>query len=86
MIKHKLSDYSINYLNENYVIVHNIECDYTLGIIDSDTAKTIAEQYEDLFPLSFEPIIPFQTEEAIENNKELTEDKVKEHIYEELGL
>ena len=80
----KLSELSLDELNENYVVIINIECGYDLGFMDHETAEKIFGEYDSPFPLDFEPVIPPEREDMIAENKVVSVDKVKRNIYEEV--
>ena len=80
----ELSEMSLDEINENYVVMVNIECDYILGFMEVDKANEIFSQYKDPFPLAFEPLIDERRQDKIDDNCILSEDKVRRNIYEEV--
>ena len=84
MTKKKLEDYTLDELNEKYVVIVNIECGYELGFMEQEKAEEIFGQYKESFPLCYEPVISEERQFMIDDNKIVSTDKLKRNIYEEV--
>lgn len=80
----KLDEYTLDELNEKYVVIVNVECGYELGFMEVDKANEIFGQYKESFPLEFEPLVSEERQFMIDDNKIVSEEKLKRNIYEEL--
>ena len=80
----KLSEYTLDELNEKYVDIVNVECDYELGFMEHEKAEQIFSNYKESFPLEYQPLISIERQDMIEENRIVSEDKLKRNIYEEV--
>ncbi len=86
MNKKKLSDLSLDELDDEYFLIRNIECDYILGFMTNEDAMEVFDEVEDPFPLSADSIIDYNVRDAIEGNCIVGKDKVRRHIYENMDV
>ena len=84
MTEKKLEDYTLDELNEQFVVISNVECGYELGFMEVEKANEIFEQYKESFPLEYEPLVSEERQLMIQENKIVSEDKLKRNIYEEV--
>lgn len=82
----KLNEFSLTELEEKFVVIRNIECDYVLGLMDTETAKEVFGEVKDCFPLSADSLVDEEIWDCIEDNKVVSKDKVRRNIYENMDL
>ena len=80
----KLSDYTLDELQEEYVVIVNVKCDYELGLMKQEDADEIFNKYKETFPLEYEPLVSEDRQYMIDENKIVSKDKLKRNIYEEV--
>lgn len=82
----KLNDLSLTELEEKFVVIRNIECDYVLGLMDKESAQKVFGEVDDCFPLSPDSLVDEEIWDCIADNKKVSQDKVRRNIYENMDL
>jgi hypothetical protein len=82
----ELNNLSLTELEEKFVVIRNIECDYVLGLMDNKSAQEVFGEVKDCFPLSADSLVDEEIWECIKDNKVVSKDKVRRNFYENMDL